>query len=224
MGKYVLRPDSIRKLFDTVAPSYDFLNRLLSVRRDVSWRREAVGELRGTTGWILDLATGTGDVALEAIRQATGDRRVIGIDFSEVMIRAANRKILRRRLSKTICLGLGDGVALPFRDNYADIIVSRGSFHFWKDQEQAFKEIYRVLKPGAAAYIGRGFSPNLPVETARKIRSERGGKVKYDVDKTADELRGIMNTLGIAEYTIHRPKSAGDEDVNYGVWVEFHKK
>jgi ubiquinone/menaquinone biosynthesis C-methylase UbiE len=119
---------------------------------------------------------------------------------------------------------LADAHALPFRDNYADIIVSRGSFHFWKEKEQAFREIYRVLKPGAAAYIGRGFSPNLPVETARKIRSERGGKMKYDVDKTADELRGIMNALGIAEYTIHRPKAPGGEDVNYGVWVEFHKK
>ena len=116
-----------------------------------------------------------------------------------------------------------DAHALAFRDNYADIIVSRGSFHFWEDKVQAFSEIYRVLKPGAVAYIGRGFSRNLPVQTAKKIRANRRGKMKYDVEKTADELSDIMNVLGIKEYRIHRPKPPGSENVNYGVWVEFHK-
>ena len=116
-----------------------------------------------------------------------------------------------------------DAHALAFRDNYADIIVSRGSFHFWEDKVQAFSEIYRVLKPGAEAYIGRGFSRNLPVQTAKKIRANRRGKMKYDVEKTADELSDIMNVLGIEDYRIHRPKPPGSENVNYGVWVEFHK-
>jgi len=116
-----------------------------------------------------------------------------------------------------------DAHALAFRDNYADIIVSRGSFHFWEDKVQAFSEIYRVLKPGAVAYIGRGFSRNLPVQTAKKIRANRRGKMKYDVEKTADELSDIMNVLGIEEYRIHRPKPPGSENVNYGIWVEFRK-
>jgi len=146
MEKYALRPDSIRKLFDTVAPSYDFLNRLLSVRRDVTWRRVAVGELRGATGWILDLATGTGDVALEAIRQADGDRRVVGIDFSEAMIRAANRKVLTRRLSGTICLALGDGVALPFRDNtFSACVIAFGLRNIF-EKERALSEMVRVTR------------------------------------------------------------------------------
>jgi len=88
---------------------------------------------------------------------------------------------------------------------------------------QAFREIYRVLKPGAVAYIGRGFSENLPVETAKQIRTKQRGKMKYDVEKTADELHNIMNELEIKDYHIHRPQPPGSEKVNYGIWVEFRK-
>ena len=88
---------------------------------------------------------------------------------------------------------------------------------------QAFSEIYRVLKPGTVAYIGRGFSENLPVETARKVRAQQRGKMKYDVEKTANELHNIMNELGIKDYHIHRPQPPGCEKVNYGIWVEFRK-
>jgi ubiquinone/menaquinone biosynthesis C-methylase UbiE len=116
-----------------------------------------------------------------------------------------------------------DAHFLPFRDNYADIIVSRGSYHFWEDKVRAFSEIYRVLKPGAAAYIGRGFSKNLPLETAKKIRAKQGKKMQYDVDKKANELSNIMNVLGIKGYRIDRPKPLGSENVNYGIWIEFHK-
>ena len=116
-----------------------------------------------------------------------------------------------------------DANSLPFRDNYADFIVSRGSFHFWKDKVQAFSEIYRVLKPGAVAYIGRGFSANLPVETAKSIRAKQGRRMKYDIEKTANELSNVMKELGIKDYRIHRPRPPGSEKVNYGIWVEFHK-
>ena len=116
-----------------------------------------------------------------------------------------------------------DAHNLPFRDNYADIIVSRGSYHLWEDKVQAFSEIYRVLKPGAVAYIGRGFSRNLPIETAKKIRAKQGKKMKYDVDKKANELYNIMNELGIKDYRIDIPKPPGGENVNYGIWIEFRK-
>ncbi len=114
-----------------------------------------------------------------------------------------------------------DACALPFRDNYADIVVSRGSFQFWQDKKKAFREIYRILKPGGVAYIGRGFPRDLPVATAEKIRA--GGRLKYDVEKTADDLRRIMDVLKIEGYIVYRPKPPGGEHVNYGVWVEFHK-
>jgi len=106
-----------------------------------------------------------------------------------------------------------DARHLPFRSNWADAIVSRGSFHFWGDRDdrrKAFAEIYRVLAPGGVAYIGRGFSPNLPVETARRIRTRK-------------VIRGIMKDLAVANYQVHLPSPPGAEGVNYGVWVEFRK-
>jgi SAM-dependent methyltransferase len=122
-----------------------------------------------------------------------------------------------------------DAQALPFRDNYADVVVSRGSFPFWEDKRLGFAEVYRVLKPGGVAYIGRGFSENLPVETARTIRDrqKQGGKQgppPYNVDETERELRSIMRSLKIKHYTIHRPQPPGSEGINYGIWIEIHKR
>jgi len=115
---------------------------------------------------------------------------------------------------------------LPFRDGYADVVVSRGSFPFWGDTEakkQGFAEIYRVLAPGGVAYIGRGFSRNLPVETARAIRARQGKKMEYDRREAADELRGILTDLGIRDFRVDAPDPPGADGLNYGVWVEFHK-
>jgi len=122
---------------------------------------------------------------------------------------------------------LADAQYLPFRDNYADVIVSRGSFQFWDDKQKAFSEIYRVLKPGGIAYIGRGFSDNLPVDIARKIRArqkESGRIPQYDVSETAQELEYIMKSLGIKEYVIFIPKPTDGEGINFGIWLEFRKQ
>ena len=118
-----------------------------------------------------------------------------------------------------------DACVLPFRDCYADVIVSRGSFQFWRDKGQAFREIYRVLKPGGAALIGRGFSPNLPIDTARTIRrgQRKGSFPSYDVQATKVELQQVMQSAGISDYRICIPESPKDRTVSYGIWVEFYK-
>jgi len=116
-----------------------------------------------------------------------------------------------------------DVQALPFRDDYADVIVSRGSFWLWGDKLKAFGQIRRVLKPGGVAYIGRGFSENLPVDVARNVRGGQSGTLKYDVAKTAEELREIMRKLRIRDYSIIRPRLNNNEGVDYGVWVKFYK-
>jgi len=121
-----------------------------------------------------------------------------------------------------------DAQALPFRDDYAEVIVSRGSLHLWKNKRLAFSEIYRVLKPGGVAFIGRGFPDNLPVETARKIRAaqrKRGERsvLDYSVPKTEAEIRAVMKQVGIKEYRVRIPRPPGSEGINYGIWVEIHK-
>ena len=76
------------------------------------------------------------------------------------------------------------------------------------------------------ATIGRGFSPNLPIETARAIRAEqrKGRKFpKYDIDETREELHAVLGAAGIGDYRIETPRPEGAEGVNYGIWVEFRK-
>jgi demethylmenaquinone methyltransferase/2-methoxy-6-polyprenyl-1,4-benzoquinol methylase len=146
MNTYFLHPDSIRKLFDTIAPRYDLLNHLLSLRRDIYWRKTAVQELKGREGWILDIATGTGDVAIEIIHQNGHQSKVFGLDFSEPMIKYAHRKLLKRGLSQAIILSLGDALFLPFRENtFSASIIAFGLRNILK-KEHALAEMVRVVK------------------------------------------------------------------------------
>ena len=178
-------------------------------------------DLNKKTGIGIDLGSGPGTLIIELCKrtQLHWINADINPHFFPYFYKSAEEHGFGHRVSAMFT----DAHSLAFHDNYAEIIVSRGSFHFWKDKVRAFSEIYRVLKPGAVAYIGRGFSENLPVETAKKIRAKQGKKMNYDVEKTANELRQIMIDLGIKKCYIHRPKPAGSEGVNYGVWVEFHK-
>ena len=148
MTPYMLRPDSIRKLFDTIAPQYDFLNRLLSLRRDVYWRKMAVREIKGIGDRILDIATGTGDVALEMVRQNSDQRKVFGLDFSEPMIRRAHRKLSGKDLSERIALSLGDALVLPFRENTFNASVMAFGLRNIVKKEEALAEMVRVIKEG----------------------------------------------------------------------------
>jgi len=118
---------------------------------------------------------------------------------------------------------LADAKDLPFKDNYADVVISRGSYHFWGDRKKGFQEILRVLKPGGLAYIGRGLPRDMPLETAKSIRAKQGKKLKYDLNKEAAALRKIMADLGIKNSRVQVTKAPGGADVNYGLWVEFHK-
>ena len=182
--------------------------------------------LVGKKGIGIDLGSGPGNLIIELCKR-TKDMYWVNADinpyFFPVFFKAADEAGFGHRVGAIFA----DAQALPFRDDYADIIVSRGSFHFWGDRQRAFSEIYRVLKPGGVAFIGRGFSANLPVAVARNIRAKQQKgkqKPKYDKKKTAEELRSIMKSLGITNFRIMMPKPKGSEGINYGIWLEFHKK
>jgi demethylmenaquinone methyltransferase/2-methoxy-6-polyprenyl-1,4-benzoquinol methylase len=153
MATYFLHPDSIRRLFDNIAPRYDLLNHLLSLRRDFYWRKVAVRELTGFEGWILDIATGTGDVAIELVNQDGPERKVLGLDFSEPMIRRARQKFLKKGISKRIDLSLGDALTLPFRgDTFSASMMAFGLRNITK-KEEALAEMVRVIKEGGKVII-----------------------------------------------------------------------
>lgn len=153
MKPYLLHPESIRSLFDNIAPTYDFLNHLLSLRRDVYWRKMAVQEVRGLEGWILDIATGTGDVAIEMVCQESPHRRIFGLDFSEPMIKRAQQKVFHKGLSQIITLSLGDALSLPFRDNTFSASVIAFGLRNIEKKERALSEMARVIKKGGKVII-----------------------------------------------------------------------
>jgi demethylmenaquinone methyltransferase/2-methoxy-6-polyprenyl-1,4-benzoquinol methylase len=153
MSTYFLHPESIRNLFNNIAPTYDLLNHFLSLGRDYYWRKKAVQGLEGLEGWILDIATGTGDVAIEIIHQNDHHRKVFGLDFSHPMIKKAQRKILNKELSQTITLSLGDALSLPFRDNtFRAAMIAFGLRNIVK-KEQALSEMVRVIQKGGKVII-----------------------------------------------------------------------
>lgn len=177
-------------------------------------------KLVNKTGTGIDVGSGPGTLIIELCKRTK--LHWINADINPHFFAYFYRQAEKNGFGHRVSAVFSDVHSLVFRCNYADIIVSRGSFHLWADKVKAFEEIYRVLKPGASAYIGRGFSENLPVETAKKVRAKQRLK-KYDVQETANELREVMNKLGIKQYRIHCPKPAGSEGVNYGVWLEFRK-
>jgi len=153
MKTYFLHPESIRSLFDNIAPTYDLLNHLLSLGRDIYWRKKAVQELKGFDGWILDIATGTGDVAFEMIHQNDHQRKVSGLDFSEPMIRKAKQKVCQKGLSQMITLSLGDALSLPFRDNTFSASLIAFGLRNIVQKERALSEMVRVIKTGGKVVI-----------------------------------------------------------------------
>jgi demethylmenaquinone methyltransferase/2-methoxy-6-polyprenyl-1,4-benzoquinol methylase len=153
MNTYFLNPNSIRKLFDTIAPTYDFLNHLLSLGRDLYWRKMAVRELKGFGGWILDIATGTGDVAIEITQQNGYQKKVFGLDFSEPMIKRARQKILKKGLHRSITLSRGDAIDLPFRENTFGASIIAFGLRNIPNKEQALFEMIRVIKKGGKVIV-----------------------------------------------------------------------
>ena len=183
-------------------------------------------DLAGKDGIGIDLGGGPGSLIVELAKRTDSMQWMLA-DINPEFFSYASKSADSAGVGHRIGMIAADAKDLPFRDNYADIIVSRGSFPFWGDLNLAFSEIHRVLKPGGAAYIGRGLPRSLPVDTARLVRFGKDGKSgnspQYDLDKTADTLETIMKELSITDYTIQRPAPPGSEGINYGIWLSFSK-
>jgi SAM-dependent methyltransferase len=176
--------------------------------------------LHGRQGVGIDVGSGPGTLILELCRRT--EMHWVNADINPHFFPYFFEKAQGAGLSGRVSALRANACALPFRDGYADVVVSRGSFHFWPDLEKGLAEIYRVLKPDGVAYIGRGFPERLPLDVAARVRSKQGKGMKYDVDETEHQFRAIMESLQI-DYRIHRPKKDNGENVNYGLWLQFHK-
>ena len=139
-------------MFDNISGKYDFLNHFLSLGIDILWRKKAIRLLRADKPkLILDVATGTGDFALEALRLKPD--RVTGVDISEGMLAVGRKKIEKKGLTDLVELKKGDSENLPFDDNtFHAAIVAFGVRNF-EDLAKGLGDMHRVLKPGGKIVV-----------------------------------------------------------------------
>jgi demethylmenaquinone methyltransferase/2-methoxy-6-polyprenyl-1,4-benzoquinol methylase len=156
-------PDRIAGMFDAIAPRYDLLNHLLSAGIDRRWRARAIRSLELTGREVLvDVCTGTADVALEARRAASGAARVVGIDFAGAMLAIGERKVRAAGNSGGILLVRGDATRLPMSDASVDAATIAFGIRNVDRPEVACAEIARVLRPGGRLAILEFGEPRLP--------------------------------------------------------------
>lgn len=137
----------VRAMFDRIVPRYDLMNKVMTGGLDIRWRRLAARAASPEGALALDLATGTGDLARALIE--AGARRVIGVDFSPAMLRAARRKLAHDTSSGgRVALARGDALALPFADATFDRATNSFLLRNVVDLPAALAELYRVLRPG----------------------------------------------------------------------------
>jgi len=152
-------PDRIAGMFDAIAPRYDLLNHLLSAGIDKRWRKRAIASL-GLTGreTLIDVCTGTADVALDA----TGAAHVVGVDFAGAMLILGLRKVHAANQAKRIVLIRGDAMRLPARDRSADAATVAFGIRNVQQPEVACAEMARVLRSGGRLAILEFGVPRIP--------------------------------------------------------------
>ena len=153
----------VKRMFESIAFSYDFQNSFLSLRRDSYWRRVMAQSLRlPGEALVLDMATGTGEVAVEICRHHP-QARVIGVDFSPKMLMVGRRKGKFKKFNDRIHLSLGDGRQLPLRSDSFEAATIAFGIRNIEEREQALREFYRVLKPGGQLLIMEFDIPDDPL-------------------------------------------------------------
>jgi demethylmenaquinone methyltransferase/2-methoxy-6-polyprenyl-1,4-benzoquinol methylase len=206
----------VQEMFDRIAPRYDLMNRVMTLGRDQAWRKRLIQRAGVKPGAkVLDIATGTADIALAA--RAAGAAQVVAADFSREMLVYARDKInqVPRHDGKTIVLAAADGMHLPFADNVFDAVVTGFSLRNVGNLDRFLREMVRVTKPGgkvACLEITRPRSPffrgffawyfGKVVPVAGRIMS--GSKEAYSylphsvsIFVTPEELRVRMEDAGL---------------------------
>lgn len=147
------KKEEVHEMFDNIAPKYDLLNHTLSMSIDRVWRRRVVGEVRrAKPGRILDVATGTGDLAIAMARRIR-DVQVLGVDLSEQMLAVARRKIEARGLDGRIVLDRGDAERLAVADASVDVATVAFGVRNFGDLGAGLRELARTIKPGGKVVI-----------------------------------------------------------------------
>lgn len=161
------KKDQVATMFNNISGTYDFLNHFMSLGIDIIWRKKAIRELRSLKPRImLDVATGTGDFAFEAIKILQPEK-IIGVDISEGMLEVARKKIHERNLEHIFSVQTGDSEGLHFQDNHFDAITVAFGVRNYENLEKGLADMFRVLKPGGKIVVLEFSKPRqFPVKQA----------------------------------------------------------
>ena len=152
-GELAKRKQESFRIFDDIAPTYDSLNRTLSMGIDVYWRHQIKNNLPKQAGiQVLDLATGTADVPLVLVK-ASQVEKILGLDLSEKMVEIGKEKVKKANLQDKITLGIGDGCNLPIEDAQYDATTVSFGIRNFPSTLKGLQEMNRILKPGGRAMI-----------------------------------------------------------------------
>ncbi len=146
------KKEQVAKMFDNISKRYDLLNHLLSMGIDKGWRKKAIRQLEPLKPQtILDVATGTGDFAIQAL--TLKPKKITGVDISEGMLAVGRKKIAEKQLGHLIELKSGDSENLPFGENNFDAVTVAFGVRNFENLEKGLAEIYRVIKPGGMVVV-----------------------------------------------------------------------
>lgn len=219
------KKEQIEEMFDTISGNYDGLNRIISLGIDQKWRKKVIQKVLDTSPQsILDIATGTGDLALEFA--AKSNANVTGLDLSEGMLSIARKKVKNTPLEEKIVFTKGDSEALPFENESFDAITVSFGIRNFQNLDQGLSEILRVLKKGGLFVILETSVPTkIPFKQGYAIYSKGVlpliGKV-FSKDKVAytylsesasvfpygEALNNILRKIGFIE-VINKPQTFG---------------
>lgn len=158
------KKEQVTKMFDTISGDYDGLNRVISFGIDIKWRKRVVELITAQhPKMVLDIATGTGDLAIAMAN--TNAEKIIGLDISSGMLEIGKQKIDKKGLSSKIEMVLGDSENMPFEDNTFDAITVAFGVRNFEHLERGLKDILRVLKPGGIFVI---LETSVPTKTPYK--------------------------------------------------------
>ncbi len=158
------KKEQVATMFDNIATNYDFLNHFLSFGIDIVWRKKTIRLLKPfSPKYILDVATGTGDLAITAL--SLKPDKVIGVDISEKMIAVGQAKLKKMKLTDKIQLLPGDSEKLIFNDNTFDAVTVAFGIRNFENLEKGLQDIHRVLKPnGVVAILEFSMPTTFPVK------------------------------------------------------------
>jgi demethylmenaquinone methyltransferase/2-methoxy-6-polyprenyl-1,4-benzoquinol methylase len=146
------KKEQVADMFNNISHKYDFLNHFLSLGIDIRWRKKAIKQLKEIAPkQILDIATGTGDFAIESL--SLNPDKVVGVDISEGMLSVGREKLKKRKLDDRITLQSGDSENLPFEDNKFDAIIVAFGVRNFENLEKGLAEMHRVLRPGGKVVV-----------------------------------------------------------------------